>query len=357
MKERDFDMPDNETASPSISVIVPVGSRRSNLATLYREYKAGLDALGTSYEFIFVLDGPRPEARNTLESLLREGEEFTLVNLTRHFGEAAALMAGFERSSGETIVTLPAYHQIEPQDIRKLVSALGTADMAIGYRSPRRSNFIDRLRRNAFHGLVNFVTGARFRDLGCGARAARRQVFSEIDLYGDQHRFMPILAMRLGFRVQEVAVRQSVHDRHTRVYRPREYMHHLLDLFSIFFLVRFTKKPLRFFGTLGALTFSLGALLIAYLGFERVVFNEPLADRPALLLAALLLVLGLQVFALGLLGELIIFTHARGLKDYRIEEVIQYGQAVAAPEEERGSLPEPGGNGAAHDAPRPAVIV
>jgi hypothetical protein len=177
---------------------------------------------------------------------------------------------------------------------------------------------------------VNFVTRSRFRDLGCGARALRRQVFEELDLYGDQHRFIAILASRLGFRVAEVAVRQSAQDRHSRAYRPREYAHQLLDLVSIFFLVRFTKRPLRFFGMVGALTFSTGALLITYLGIERLAFDEKLADRPALLLAALLIVLGMQIFALGLLGELIIFTHARSMKDYRVEEVIQYPESEEA---------------------------
>ena len=329
-----------QAAPPSLSVIVPVGARSAaDLGALYREYRAGIAATGTTHEFIFVLDGPRPEARRALETLLREGEDFTMVNLTRNFGEAAALMAGVERSSGGTILTLPAYPQVEPADIRKLLAALSTTDMAIGYRWPRHGNALDRVRRAAFHGLVKFVTGARLRDLGCGARAIRRQVLEEIDLYGDQHRFLPILTMRLGFRVSEVPLRQSALDRHGRIYRPREYMHHLLDLFSIFFLMRFTKKPLRFFGMLGAGTFGVGAVLIAYLGFDRLLFSEPLADRPALLLAALLLVLGMQIFALGLLGELIIFTHARGLKDYRVEEIIQYPDAVAASDSDSDSVP------------------
>jgi glycosyltransferase involved in cell wall biosynthesis len=280
------------------------------------------------------------------------------VKLTRNFGEAAALTAGFERASGATIVTLPAYHQIEPADIRKLIAALGSSDMAIGHRWPRRSNLIDRIRRNAFHGMVNFVTGSRFRDLGCGVRAMRRQVLEEIDLYADQHRFMAILAMRLGFRVSEVAMRQSAHDRHARIYRPREYLHQVLDLFSIFFLVRFTKKPLRFFGMLGALTFSIGAILTLYLGVDRLLFDQPLSDRPVLLLAALLLVLGLQIFALGLLGELIIFTHARGMKDYRVEEVIQYPEAVAASGSDTESLPPAQSAGGAEIRPAapPAAI-
>src|SRR6185503_4421793 len=120
---------------------------------------------------------------------------------------------------------------------------------------------------------------------GCGARAMRRQVLEEIDLYGDQHRFLPILAMRLGFRVSEVPMRQSAQDRHGRIYRPREYMHHLLDLFSIFFLMRFTKEALRFFGMPGAANVRIGAVPIAGLGMDRLFFAEPLADRPALLLA------------------------------------------------------------------------
>jgi hypothetical protein len=132
-------------------------------------------------------------------------------------------------------------------------------------------------------------------------------------------------------------------------------MHHLLDLISIFFLVRFTKRPLRFFGMVGAITFSLGAALITYLGIERIAFDQSLADRPALLLAALLIVLGMQIFALGLLGELIIFTHARNVKDYRVEEVIQYpeneetsSEGNAAPE------PEARKSGIAQTAP-PAI--
>jgi glycosyltransferase involved in cell wall biosynthesis len=313
-----------------VSIIVPVGARRSNLKTLYAEYKAGVAAIGLPREFIFVLDGPRTDAARALEELQHEGEAITVVHLTRCFGEAAALMAGFERATGNAILTLPAYHQIEAIDLRKLITALDSSDIAIGYRFPRAGNAIEKMRRGAFHGMVNFVTGARFRDLGCGARALRRQVFEELDLYGDQHRFIAILASRLGFRVAEVAVRQSAQDRHSRVYRPREYAHQVLDLVSIFFLVRFTKRPLRFFGMVGALTFTIGALLITYLGIERLAFHEKLADRPALLLAALLIVLGMQIFALGLLGELIIFTHARSMKDYRVEEVIQYPESEEA---------------------------
>jgi hypothetical protein len=155
----------------------------------------------------------------------------------------------------------------------------------------------------------------------------KRQVLEEISLYGDQHRLLAALADRQGFRVLEVDVRQSPQDRFKGGYRTREYAHRFLDVFAVFFLVRFTKKPLRFFGMIGAITLAIGSALILYMVTGRLFFDEALANRPALLLSSLLVVLGLQLFALGLLGELIIFTHAGGMKDYQVDRVIEYPSA------------------------------
>ena len=314
-----------------ISVIVPVGERQVNAADLYAEYMKGLDDTGQDFEMIFVLDGPHERFAAGLRELLGDGQRFTVVGLTRSFGEATAIMAGFEQASGDTIVTLPAYHQIEAADIVKLVSALGENDVAIGRRWPRASGPFERMRRWMFHGLLAWVTKLKFGDLGCGARAFHRRVLEEIQLYGDQHRFLAVLADRQGFRVREVDVRQSPKDRFTGFYGPREYTRGFLDIFTVFFLVRFTKKPLRFFGMVGVSTFAIGALLIAWLVIERLFLGQSLAERPALLLSSLLVVLGLQLFALGLLGELIIFTHARAIKDYQVERVIQVSQDSSAP--------------------------
>jgi len=313
-------------ADIEISVIVPVGGRSANAAELHAEYQAGLDALGQSYELIYVLDGPRETFAAGLRQLLAQGQRFTVIGLTRAFGESTALMAGFEQAVGQTIVTLPAYYQIESAEVSKLVSALADCDISVGRRWPRAGGIFERLRRGLFHGLLGWITRVRFRDLGCGARAFRRRVLEEIQLYGDQHRFLAVIADRQGFVVHEVDVRQSPKDRFEGVYRPREYTRGFLDIFTIFFLVRFTKKPLRFFGMIGVTLFAIGSLLVAWLVVDRLFFGQGLADRPALLLSTLLVVLGLQLFALGLLGELIIFTHARSIKDYQIERVIQFGR-------------------------------
>ena len=314
-----------------LSAIIPVNGRHGDLAALYREYRSALAGVGRNVEFIFVIDGPNPKAVGQIEQLLRAGEKLTVIELTRQFGEATALMAGFQRAVAHTIVTLPAYYQIEASEIGKLVRALDSADMAIGHRWPRAGGRLEKARRNLFHSVLGKVTGQRYRDLGCSVRAFDRRVLEEISLYGDQHRFLPVLANRQGFRVVEIDVRQSPRDRFEGTYAPREYVRRALDIFSVFFLVRFTKRPLRFFGMIGAIIFSLGALITLWLVIDRLFLGHALGDRPALLLSSLLVVLGLQVFALGLLGELIIFTHAREMKDYKVDRVIEYGKPDATP--------------------------
>jgi glycosyltransferase involved in cell wall biosynthesis len=315
----------SDLASPvDLSVIVPVGSRQADPIELFAQYRAGLDALGRSYEMIFVLDGPREKFAAGLKQVAAGPNRVTIVSLTRSFGEATAIMAGFEQASGQVIVTLPAYFQIDAAELPKLVEALERSDLAVAHRWPRAGGPFERMRRRAFHGLLRAVTGLRFRDLGCGARAFDRRVLEEIQLYGDQHRFLPVLADRKGFQVAEINVRQSPKDRYEGVYEPRVYARGFLDIFTVFFLVRFTKKPLRFFGMIGVTLFAIGGLLVTWLVIERLFFGQGLTQRPALLLSTLLVVLGLQLFALGLLGELIIFTHARQVRDYQIDRVLSF---------------------------------
>jgi glycosyltransferase involved in cell wall biosynthesis len=321
-----------------LSVIIPVGKRYANVRELYAEYQLGLESTPMAREFIFVLDGPHPQVMSELEELIGKGtNNIIMVSLSRPFGESTALMAGVERASGELILTLPAYHQIDGRDVAKLIAPLDSVDVVIGWRWPRAGGMLERMRRALFHGMVARVTGMRLHDLGCGARAMKRRVLEELSLYGDQHRLLAVLADRQGFRVTEVELRQSARDRFEGVYRPREYAHLVLDVFTVFFLVRFTKKPLRFFGMIGATMCGLGALVVLYLIFDRLVFAESLANRPALLLSSLLVVLGLQLFALGLLAELIIFTHARHMKDYQAAEIIQFPESDSqqAPRESR----------------------
>ena len=305
-----------------ISAIVPVGTRRDDVPTLLEEYAKGLGQAGVSFEIIVVLDGPCGGLAKQLVPLAATRPWLRLIELSRDFGESAALTAGFGEARGRAILTLPAYYQVVPGELGKLIAAGRETDMAIAVRWPRAGSGLEGWRRNAFHALLGFITGQRYRDLGCGVRLLKREIADEIPLYGERHRFYPTLARSRGFEVQEVEVAQSPQDDFRGRYRLREYLHRLLDIMTLFFLVRFTKKPLRFFGTIGFLVGALGVLFLMVLLVQRIFFDVGLADRPALLLSSLMLVLGVQIFALGLIGELIIFTHARELKEYAVRRVI-----------------------------------
>ena len=315
-------LPENNQTIINVAVIVPVSERYDEVHELYDAYKKALQSSGFNYEFTYVLDGDFPDVLGKLKKLQADGEPLRILRLGRWFGEATALTAGFENSRGNMILTLPAYYQVEPPELSKLLKEMHNHDMVIGRRFPRTDSRLNRLQTRLFNGMLNFITGTSFHDLGCGVRAFKRQITEEIPVYGDQHRFLPVLAGRQGYRVKEIDLAQSPRDKFTRIYQPGVYPRRLLDMLTVFFLVKFTKKPLRFFGLIGIATFSVGALIVLYLIADRLFFGSALADRPALLLSSLLVVLGVQIFALGLVGEIIIFTHAKDMKEYTIDRTI-----------------------------------
>jgi len=304
-----------------LSVIIPITERYDPVRELFHEYKQGLDATGLSYEIIYVLDGAQPMAMEELNKL-RDTEVFTIITLAKWFGEATALNAGFSESSGQLILTLPAYQQVDSDAIPALVSAMQDNDMVMARRWPRNDSFFNRLQLKTFNFFLRSFTDLNIHDAGCSARIFKRRVIEEVHVYGDLYRFLPIMAHRQGFRIAEIDTPQSQRDAFRRIYSPGLYLRRLLDLFTIFFLVKFTKKPLRFFGLVGTSLFGVGLLATTYLVIERLVFDVALANRPALFLSSLLIVLGIQVIAIGLIGEIIIFTHAKDLKEYKIDKII-----------------------------------
>lgn len=309
------------STNTKLSVIIPVTERFDPVAELFHEYKRGIEATGREYEFVYVVDGEQPEILNALKKL-QETEQLTIITLAKTFGESTALSAAFGETSGDIIVTLPAYQQIETDEVPRLISSLDDCDMVLARRWPRRDSMMNQLQNRLFNSLLRLSTDLKIHDAGCSARAFKRNVIDEIQLYGDLHRFFPVMAHRQGFRVIELNVKQAKKDTHQRLYSPGLYVRRLLDLLTIFFLIKFTKKPLRFFGLVGTTLFGLGIISSLYLIGERLIMDVSLADRPALFLSSLLIVLGVQVIAIGLIGEIIIFTHAKDLKEYKIDKII-----------------------------------
>ena len=325
----------NSSPRTLYSVVIPVGRRVDDLTTLIGAYADALERAEIDFEVIVVLDGAKDGLLEELRSFGATSDWMKVIQFTREFGESVALTAGFSEARGDILLTLPAYWQVEPSQLPALIdAATEDDDMLIAVRWPRTGSSFERFRRGMFHGLLKLITGQSYRDLGCGVRLLRRTVAEEIQLYGDQHRFLPVLALRRGFEVRECELAQSPKDEFRGRYRLREYLHRVLDILTVFFLVRFTKKPLRFFGSIGFLTAGFGAIFVLLMVTQRIFFDIPLADRPALLLGSLMIVLGVQLFALGLLGELIIFSHAGESKDYAIRTIVHSDGSEERPQDD-----------------------
>ncbi len=315
---------DKKQYSVGVSVVVPVTERYDSLDQIYHMHANILKGIVRDFEFIFVLDEGFEEAAQPLENLKAEGEPVRLIHLQRHFGEATVLMVGFQEVQFDTIITLPAYFQTLPEGLSVVLHSLFEgADLVVTRRYPRRDPLINRVQNRVFHFFIRFFTGVKFHDMSCSLRGINRQVVREVPLYGDQHRFFPLLAHQRGFKIVEKDVLQHPGDCHRRMYPPGVYLRRILDLITVTFLFKFTKKPLRFFGLVGAGLFVGGFSICGTLAIEKFLGLTELADRPLLILGVLLMVLGVQAASVGLLGEMIVFTHARKVKDYAVKTILR----------------------------------
>jgi hypothetical protein len=303
-----------------VSVIVPVTERPQDLSSLYHAFSAEFVAAGRPYEFVF---GVEPWARSfadSLDALVQSGEPIKIVELGQTVGESALLEASASVCSNPILVTLPAYPRVQPGALEQLISKVEEGvDLASAVRVSRDASLVNRTQNRLFHGLLRRLGGGDFRDVASGVRAMRRETLEDLPLYGDFFRFLPVLARREGFTVVEHEVEQHPEDQRTRVYAPGVYLRRLIDLLGLFFIVRFTHKPLRFFGLLGSFFALAGSVILAVLFLQRLG-GRGIADRPLLLFGTLLVVLGVQAIAMGLIGEIIVHLSASHRRTYRVRE-------------------------------------
>lgn len=312
--------PGSETAT--VTVIVPVTERPENLAELYEAYAEPLTEAGWPFQFVFALEPSYHELGQQLGYLVEEGEPIRVLEAGQPVGEAALVKWAADGSRSNLILTLPAYYRIQPDAIPRLLEPLlhGDVDLTVARRWPRQDSWVNRVQTRLFHSLLRRISKTDLRDLGCGVRAVRREVLEDVPLYGDFFRFFPLLALNQGYQVEEVDGEQHPRDRSPRVYGPGIYLRRLIDLLGVFFLVRFTYKPLRFFGLVGASVSIVGMSVLAVLFVQRLG-GQGIADRPMLLFGVLLLTLGAQSVALGLIGEIIVHLNAPERPGYRVVDV------------------------------------
>jgi glycosyltransferase involved in cell wall biosynthesis len=308
-----------------ISVVVPVHDEERSVQPLYEELRAALDPLERPWEAIFVDDGSTDSSFAVLTRIHDAGDNVKVVRLRRNFGKAAALAAGFRHASGEVVVTIDADLQDDPGEIPRLLAKLDEGfDLVSGWKAQRRDPLSRRIPSRIFNGVVGRVSGLRLHDLNCGLKAYRADVVRNLRIYGELHRFLPVLAHDRGYRVTELVVNHRPREHGKSRYGVERYLRGFLDFLTVWFMGRYRHRPLHLFGGLGLTLSAIGTALLVYLTVLKLG-GEAIGHRPLLTLGVLLVVVGLQFFSLGLLSELITSHHEERTgvaDDLHVEEVL-----------------------------------
>jgi len=304
-----------------LSIVIPILNEAQSLEELYDQISTTLRPGPTDYEIIFADDGSQDDTPDKLRLLRRKDPRVKWIRLRSHFGKSAALAAAFKAASGTCVITMDGDLQDDPAEIPKLLARLEEGfDVVSGWKVRRKDAWTRRILSKIYNTITSLVSGVKLHDFNCGLKAYRHEVIKEIQIYGELHRYIPLLAHWRGFRIAEVRVQ----------HRPRKYgkSHYgigrllagFLDLFTVMFLIRFTKKPSRFFGTLGVTLTTVGIVINEYIVYIRVTYGNIQNRYPLLFLGILCTIVGIQLFCTGLLAEMITYGQKRSDREYSIRE-------------------------------------
>lgn len=313
----------------SLSFIWICDEDSTNPLQTLASYLAAMREQSLCWELVVVTNGLRDRSFDISGLLSRQGIEASLINFNARCPSSNAFSVALEQSTGDAVVVLPSYLQSSPSDINRVIAALNDgSDYVASRRTPRIDSKYSQRESAVFNALTRWITGIQLRDINSQLRAIRREVFEALPIYGDPRLHLPVFASQQGFRVQEIPVRH-LNEHQTNERGVGMYLQRALDLLALSFLTRFTSKPFRFFGGIGSGLLGMGAVINLGLAVQKLLFQDSLADRPMLVLATLLMVLGIQMLSLGLIGELIIFVNAGGLNDYEIEHTYESNKKAA----------------------------
>lgn len=319
-----------------LSLVIPVFNEVENIRPLLAEISTALDPCPLDYELIFIDDGSHDGSFELMCRLKQENPRVTVIRFRRNFGQTAAFAAGFDHAQGRVIVTIDADRQNNPADILTLLNKLEEGyDVVNGWRQDRQDGFILRkLPSSLANRIIAAVTGVKLHDRGCSLRAYRVEVVREMRLYGEMHRFIPELISANGFNMTEAPVSHRPRVAGQSKYGLSRTFRVLLDLLTVYFLRRYGDRPMHLFGGVGILSGSLGFLIGFYLAGSKIMagllggwpgfHSVRIGERPLLLLAVLLIILGSQFLVMGLLAELVVRTYyeSQNKPVYHIREIV-----------------------------------
>jgi glycosyltransferase involved in cell wall biosynthesis len=309
-----------------VSIIIPVFNEVDAIEKLVANIQ-NLRKLGLNfeYEIIIVDDGSTDGTGTTLKEIKLTNQNLHVVSLARNYGQSTALQAGFDHSTGDVLITMDGDLQNDPTDIPKIIDVLKNnheIDLVAGWRKDRQDSILNRKLPSMFANyLISYTTGIKLRDYGCSLKGYRRELVSKFRLYGEMHRFIPAIAAEVGAKIIEIPVKH-----HPRITGKSKYgidrtLRVILDLIWIQFSRRYMHRPIHAFGGIGLTMLSAGLLIFLWLFFEKILFGNEIGTRPLLTLGLLLTLLGTQLLAVGLLGELLIriYHEPSGRKQYQIK--------------------------------------
>jgi glycosyltransferase involved in cell wall biosynthesis len=309
---------------PLISVVVPLYNEEEAIDELYRQLTEALTAYGAPYEVIVADDGSTDGSFEKLKAIHQRDERWRIIRFRRNFGQTAGFAAGFDRARGDVVITIDADLQNDPADIPKLMAKIDEGyDIVSGWRVDRQDAFLTRkLPSMMANWLISRSTNVKLHDYGCSLKAYRADVVKNINLYGELHRFIPAVASAYGVRVTEIPVNHRAREHGASKYGISRTFRVFLDLITVYFLLGYSTRPIHVFGGVGLVSFIVGVLIGLYLTFVKFALGQDIGTRPLLLLAVLLILLGVQMIAMGLLGELIIRTYyeSTGKSIYYVRE-------------------------------------
>jgi len=309
-----------------VSIIIPVFNEVDAIEKLVANIQ-NLRNLGLNfeYEIIIVDDGSTDGTGSSLKEIKLTNQNLHVVSLARNYGQSTALQAGFDHSTGDVLITMDGDLQNDPADIPKIIDVLNNnheIDLVAGWRKDRQDSILNRKLPSMFANyLISYTTGIKLRDYGCSLKGYRRELVSKFRLYGEMHRFIPAIAAEVGAKIIEIPVKH-----HPRITGKSKYgidrtLRVILDLIWIQFSRRYMHRPIHAFGGIGLTMLSAGLLIFLWLFFEKILFGNEIGTRPLLTLGLLLTLLGTQLLAVGLLGELLIriYHEPSGRKQYQIK--------------------------------------
>jgi glycosyltransferase involved in cell wall biosynthesis len=305
-----------------ISVVVPVHNEERSVALLYDELGSALEPLRVPWETIFVDDGSTDGTFGALTRLHSGTDNIRVVRLRRNFGKAAALVAGFDQAHGEIVVTIDGDLQDDPAEIPRLLAKLDEGfDLVSGWKAHRRDRLTRRILSRVFNAVTSRFSGIRLHDMNCGLKAYRAEVVHGLRLYGELHRFIPVLAHYRGFRIAELPVNHRPREHGRSRYGVERYLRGFLDLLTVSFIGRYRHRPLHLFGGLGLGLAAVGVGILAYLTVDKAL-GHAIGGRPLLTLGVLLVVVGMQFFSLGLISEMITSQHEERAQERERAELL-----------------------------------